>query len=264
MRRKTGWIALAVILILLVSGSAAYVGNYYHADAAAAEALVSDSVVRVEKTGYGWYFDGPSEEKALIFYPGGKVEETAYAPLLHRLAEEGMDACLVRVPLRLAFTAIGKADEVMSEYDYDEWYVGGHSLGGVAAAYYAAKNSDALEGIVLLGAYSTKKLSDRLKTVLIYGSEDGILNRKAYEKNRENVARDAVEVVIEGGNHAQFGSYGVQKGDGRALITAEEQVEETVLAIEKAVQSIRETGKADEEPMRALEEPMRALEKAAQ
>lgn len=257
---------MTVILVLLVCSSAAYVGDYYHADPAAAEALASDSVVRVEKTGYGWYFDGPSEEKALIFYPGGKVEESAYAPLLHRLAEEGegMDACLVRVPLRLAFTAIGKADEVMSEYDYDEWYVGGHSLGGVAAAYYAAKNSDALEGIVLLGAYSTKKLSDRLKTVLIYGSEDGVLNRKAYEKNRENVARDAVEVVIEGGNHAQFGSYGVQKGDGRALITAEEQVEETVLAIEKAVQSIRETGKADEEPMRALEEPMRALEKAVQ
>ena len=70
--------------------------------------------------------------------------------------------------------------------------------------------------------------------------------------------------MIKGGNHAQFGSYGAQKGDRRALIPAEEQVEETVLAIEKAVQSIRETGKADEEPMRALEEPMRALEKAAQ
>ena len=231
MKRKTLWIALAVILILLAGGSAAYVGNYYHADAAAARALVSDSVVSVERTGYGWYFDGPSEERALIFYPGGKVEETAYAPLLHRLAEEGMDACLVRVPMRLAFTAIGKADEVMREYDYDEWYVGGHSLGGVAAAYYAAKNSGALDGIVLLGAYSTKKLSDKLKTVLIYGSEDGVLNRKAYEKNRANAARGAVEVVIDGGNHAQFGSYGAQKGDGRALIPAEQQVEETVRAI---------------------------------
>ena len=233
MRRKTGWIAMAVILILLVSGSAAYIGNYYRADSAAAEALVSDDLVRVEKTGYGWYFDGPAEEKALIFYPGGKVEETAYAPLLHRLAEEGMDACLVKVPLRLAFTAIGKADEVMSEYDYDEWYVGGHSLGGVAAAYYAAKRSDDLDGIVLLGAYSTKKLSDKLDTVLIYGSEDGVLNRKAYEKNRENVARGAVEIVIEGGNHAQFGSYGAQKGDGRPLIPAAEQIEETVRAIEE-------------------------------
>ena len=98
---------------------------------------------------------------------------------------------------------------------------------------------------MLLGAYSTKKLSDRLKTVLIYGSEDGVLNRKAYEKNRENVARDAVEVVIEGGNHAQFGSYGVQKGDGRALITAEEQVEETVLAIEEILQVNGETGQTN-------------------
>lgn len=231
MGRKRGWIILLAMILLLAGGSAAYVGDYYHADAAAAEALAPDSSVRVEQTGYGWYFDGPSEERALIFYPGGKVEETAYAPLLHRLAAAGMDACLVKVPLRLAFTAIGKADEVMDEYHYDHWYVGGHSLGGVAASYYAAEHGGALDGVVLLGAYSTKRLSDELKTLLVYGSEDGVLDRKAYAKNRENAGPGAAEVVIEGGNHAQFGSYGAQKGDGKALIPPEEQTAETVRAI---------------------------------
>ena len=83
---------------------------------------------------------------------------------------------------------------------------------------------------MLLGSYSTKKLSEDLKGLLVYGSEDGVLNRGAYEKNRGNVSA-ATEIVIKGGNHAQFGSYGVQKGDGKALISAREQWEETVRAV---------------------------------
>ena len=219
-----------ITLLLLTGGSAAYIGQYYHADAEALDALASDAYVHVEKTGYGWFFDGPSEEDALIFYPGGKVEETAYAPLLHLLAGKGMDACLVKVPGRLAFLGIGKADEAMGAHHYENWYVGGHSLGGVAAAFYAAKHSDAVRGIVLLGAYSTKKLSAGLNALLIYGSEDGVLNRAAYEKNRANLPA-AAEIVIKGGNHAQFGDYGFQKGDGKAQISAEEQWEETVCAV---------------------------------
>lgn len=229
MKRRLIGIVL-VILLLLIGGSAAYIGQYYHADADALEALASDEAVRVEQEEYGWYFDGPSEDNALIFYPGGKVEETAYAPMLHLLAQEGMDVCLVKVPGRLAFLGIGKADEAMEAHRYENWYVGGHSLGGVAAAYYAAEHGDALRGIVLLGSYSTKKLSEDLKGLLVYGSEDGVLNRGAYEKNRGNVPV-ATEIVIKGGNHAQFGSYGVQKGDGKALISAREQWEETVRAV---------------------------------
>lgn len=222
--------SLVIILLLLVAGTAVYIGQYYHADADCLQALASDASVNVERTGYGWYFDGPSEENALIFYPGGKVEETAYAPMLHLLAQEGMDVCLVKVPGRLAFLGIRKADEAMGAHRYENWYVGGHSLGGVAAAYYAAEHGDALRGIVLLGSYSTKKLSEDLKGLLVYGSEDCVLNRGAYEKNRGNVPA-ATEIVIKGGNHAQFGSYGVQKGDGKALISAREQWEETVRAV---------------------------------
>lgn len=231
MRSKRVWIALLVILAVIVCGSVVYVEQYYHADAAAEEALVSDGSVSVERTGYGWYFDGPGEESALVFYPGGKVEETAYAPLLHELATEGVDACLVKVPFRLAFLGIGKADEAMKAHEYANWYVGGHSLGGVASAFYAAEHEVALDGIVLLGAYSTKKLSDDLDAILIRGSEDGVLDLKAYEENLGNEPADAEEVVIKGGNHAQFGSYGVQKGDGTAQISPAEQWGETTRAI---------------------------------
>ena len=111
------------------------------------------------------------------------------------------------------------------------WNIGGHSLGGVIASIYAAEHPDSLDGVILLAAYAYKPLEDDLSAVLIYGTEDGVLNRQEYQENYRYVPSHAIEHVIEGGNHAQFGSYGVQKGDGEALIAPEQQVEETVRVI---------------------------------
>ena len=49
----------------------------------------------------------------------------------------------------------------------------------------------------------------------------------------ELAAADTTEVVIEGGNHAQFGDYGIQFNDGVAKISKEEQLEITIREILK-------------------------------
>jgi len=123
----------------------------------------------------------------------------------------------------------------MREYEYDHWYIGGHSLGGAMAADFAATKGDGLDGVILLAAYSTKKLDQHLDVVLIYGSEDKVLSMEKYSKYMRNVPDMTSEHIIGGGNHAQFGSYGPQKGDGKALIPPEEQVNKTVDAILKKV-----------------------------
>ena len=210
-----------------------YASVYYAADASAADAMQSDSVVAVEKTDTGWLFDGPADEKVLIFYPGAKVDETAYAPLLHRLAEEEMDVYLVKMPLHFAFLGINKAGEIMDHSDYDRYYVGGHSLGGAMAAEYAAEHESDLAGIILFAAYPTKKTN--LDTLLIYGSEDGVLNMQCVEGASDLVSGRFQEIVIDGGNHALFGNYGEQKGDGQAQISGEEQQEQVVLAVREFV-----------------------------
>jgi hypothetical protein len=85
---------------------------------------------------------------------------------------------------------------------------------------------------VLLGAYSTADLTGLpLKAMSLYGSADGIMNREKYEKYKPNLPRGFKEVVIEGGNHAGFGMYGIQDGDGIATITTVEQIEKTSDAI---------------------------------
>lgn len=225
-RRLVLWI-LAALPALLAAGFLLYAAVYYRADQTALDALCSDERVQISRTDYGWFFDGPAEDRALIFYPGGKVEETAYAPLLRMLAEQGTDVCLVKMPLRLAVLAPGRAELVLAEHDYETWYIGGHSLGGTIAASYAAEHPGAFRGLALLAAYPIRPLDPELHVLSVYGSEDGVLSRERLAEGEQYFPENVLILEIPGGNHAQFGSYGPQRGDGQALIRPEEQWAET-------------------------------------
>ena len=96
------------------------------------------------------------------------------------------------------------------------------------AAFYVAGHGEDLEGVILLAAYPTKDLPDKLSLLTVCGSEDGVLNWKKLEEGAQFAPENYRLAIIEGGNHAQFGSYGVQQGDGSATISGEEQVEITV------------------------------------
>ena len=223
--------AVFIVFAVLFALFFFYTENYYHADRTAVMMLRTDEYAAVTSSQTGLLFDGPGEEDLLIFYPGAKVQETSYAPLLRQIAEEGMDVFLVRMPARLAFFGSNKADDALQETaNYAHVYIGGHSLGGAMAANYAAEHAEDLAGVLLLAAYSTKTLPDNLPVLSVYGTEDGVLNRSNYEKYLGNL-QNLQEVVIEGGNHAQFGSYGEQRGDGEASIDPGRQWNETAEAI---------------------------------
>ena len=170
-------------------------------------------------------YDGTGEEKALIFYPGGKVAAKAYAPLMQEISHSGIDCYLLKVPYNLAILGIPEASFVASRYNYDAYYLGGHSLGGVAASALLSGHEEDYEGIVLLASYANKEISS--PALLIRGSEDGVLNREAYSKALENIRGPYEEHILEGGNHAGFADYGPQKGDHEAGITNEEQQSQT-------------------------------------
>lgn len=228
-------IVLCILAILLVMSVVfgVYVNNYYHVDASADAALQSDALVMVTEQDGNWIFAPHEPVAGLIFYPGGKVENTAYAPLLQDLAADGVLCVLVKMPCNLAVLDMNAADGIAEKFpQIDSWYIGGHSLGGAMAASYAAKHSDELDGLVLLAAYSTADLTDSgLRVYTTYGSEDGVLNREKYAANRGNLPQDTVETVISGGCHASFGSYGPQQGDGVPTISAEEQQQQTADAV---------------------------------
>lgn len=229
-KEKRKVILLVIVLIIMAAG-AWYINRYYHAEHPKI-AIQSTDQVRVTKTNTGYFYDGPGEDTALIFYPGAKVEDRAYAPLLKQLASQGIDCYLVHMPGNLAIFGINKADQVMKKASYDHWYLAGHSLGGAMAAAYADKNSEKLDGLIFLAAYTTKDLSDtKLKVLSLYGSEDQVVNTEKIAEGRKLVPKSYTEYCIPGGNHAQFGEYGAQKGDGEAEITEQEQWDITVQKI---------------------------------
>ena len=236
-------IVLLAILFLLTGSFLFFCMQTYRADEAAREAMRSDEQVQVSERDYGWFLDGPGEEDALVFYSGARVEEIAYAPLLRKVAEKGMDVCLLRLPLQIAFLTPNAAQMAISEHDYAHWYVGGHSLGGSIAARYAATHGEQLEGLILLAAYSIDKLTEDLTVISIYGTEDKILSQKRYAKNFPNLPPSCREFILKGGNHSQFGSYGKQKRDGEAAIPQDIQIEETAQRILEVVTGKKEAGR---------------------
>ncbi len=226
-KRKKYLLIPLVVLLALLAGFFIYVSDYYRADASASAAFVSDEQVTVTALTHVTFFDGPGEGDALIFYPGGKVDENAYGPLLHQLAGQGVDVFLVAMPCRLAILGVDRADDSISSYRYDRWFIGGHSLGGAAAAMYAADHPE-LSGTILLAAYPTRQLDKEDLQLVIYGSQDGVLNFEKLSGSHQYASDNYLEYRLEGGNHCQFGDYGFQKGDGQPEMTRQQQQQLTV------------------------------------
>ena len=158
----------------------------------------------------------------LIFYPGGKVEDIAYLPLLNQISQSGITCFLVKMPFNLAVFDIDAANKIIKSYpSIKSWYLSGHSLGGAMASSYAKENYKKLEGLILLASYP---LNDApIKTISIYGSLDSVLDLSKLN--------DVNKLEIDGANHANFGNYGFQEGDTAATISKEEQQKITVEAI---------------------------------
>lgn len=228
-RRIATSAACGVAVALVVAG--AYFATYYRADPASQAALESTEGVEVRTIDAGILFDGPGESTALVFFPGARVQAEAYAPLMRRVAEGGVDCVLVDPPLHMALFGVGQGARALDELEYEHWIVGGHSLGGASACSLAAEAGNTVDGIVLLASYPTAELAPNIALLSIYGSEDAVLDANLYEKGKAIWPANARELVIEGGNHAGFGGYGVQVGDGAPTIPAEEQQEQTAQAI---------------------------------
>lgn len=230
-KKIVAWIlAVTLTIAFIVGGCAIYVSDYYRADTAAIDAFSVGCNVPETNVANGVIAYGEENaECGFIFYPGGKVEYTAYAPLMRELASKGVLCVLVKMPFNLAVLDMNAADGICEKYpEVGRWYIGGHSLGGAMASCYVQDNLEQFEGLVLLGSYSSNDLSGTcLRVLSVFGSEDKVMNKEKYEECKANLPLDATEIEIQGGCHAYFGMYGAQEGDGIATITVDEQIRKT-------------------------------------
>ena len=228
-------ILFLTICIACILGCGIYINDYYPA----IDVTLESSDITIEQQDNYTYFYSDNATTGLIFYPGGKVDALAYAPILEELAKQDIFCILAEMPFRLAVLNKNAADGIQEQFpNITTWYMAGHSLGGSMAASYLSEHTDAYKGLILLASYSTNDLSDTpLQVLSIYGSEDQVLNQESYQKYYNNLPTTTLEFCIQGGNHAQFGSYGIQKGDGTATITPEEQLQQTVQIILNFIES---------------------------
>lgn len=223
--------SVAAVVSIALFAWLLYANDYYKATDVAKKAMLgSENIEVTEEKGYfifSDYGEDTAEDKGIVFYPGGKVDEKAYAPMLLELAEQGYEVYLIKMPAKLAVFGMNAAENVIKKADHIEsWTMMGHSLGGAMAASFSASHEEEVDTLVLLAAYSTEDLSNLdIDVYSFYGSEDKVLNMEKYEKYYGNFPEDVIEEVIEGGNHANYAHYGAQKGDGEASITREEQQE---------------------------------------
>lgn len=230
-KRVISIMTIAIIAAVAVFAWVSYANDYYKATDTAKKAMLGNAQIEVvEEDGY-YVFTANAEDtdmdKGIVFYPGGKVDEKAYAPMLLKLAEQGYEVYLVKMPAKLAIFGINAAEDIFAEAAHIEnWTMMGHSLGGAMAASFSASHDEDVDALVLLAAYSTEDLKElEIDVYSFYGTEDKVLNMEKYEEYYSNLPEDVVEEVIDGGNHANYAHYGAQDGDGEASITREEQQE---------------------------------------
>jgi pimeloyl-ACP methyl ester carboxylesterase len=221
-------IVIAAILVLLASSFIIWGETPSMPMSEAMAALQSDAAVRV-KSG-DWLVFTPTTGAAttgLIFYPGGRVDYRAYAPMAHALAAQGYLVVIPRMPLNLAVFGIDAAGKVQAAYpNILHWFIGGHSLGGSMAADYLFKHQEQFDGLILLASYPAN--SDDLsryagKVLSLSGLLDGLATPVKITASKALLPAASQFFEIQGGDHAFFGWYGAQAGDNMATITREQQ-----------------------------------------
>lgn len=207
----------------------------YRASSKAREAVNSDSLVSVSHDDGVWTFTpvrAQLKTTGLIFLPGALVDPRAYAPLARFVAEKGYRVALIELPHRGAF---GGADSpemnrrisgvFKSKGPPEKWVVGGHSRGAVVASRVALQNRD-VAGLVIIGSSHPRDYdlsSLKMPVTKVVGTRDGLASPAEVRQNAALLPPQTRWVWIEGGNHSQFGWYGLQPMDRVARIDASAQ-----------------------------------------
>ncbi len=164
-----------------------------------------------------------------IFYVGARIPPEAYAAMLRPLAESGIAVFVPRLPLNFAIFSVNRAKAIMEAHpDIGSWAVGGHSLGGASAALFLDKHRDLAGRVVFVASYPPESVDLSGwpgRFLSVYASNDLLATPEQAGPSPGLTLRlpSGSFVPIEGGNHAGFGYYGAQKGDGLSLISRDEQ-----------------------------------------
>jgi pimeloyl-ACP methyl ester carboxylesterase len=238
---RTIGLGLIIALLLGVFGFLVWASTPARPEAAAIESLAS---ARVDED-HNWLVFTPGDADSaagLVLYPGGRVDYRAYAPHAKAVAEGGFTVVIVPMPLNFAFLGVNRAADVIADFpEIETWAVGGHSLGGAMAAEFSKSNPSLVDGLVLWASYpadNTDFSDSELPVLSIFGSNDQVASLEEIEDSRNRLPEETQYIQIDGGNHAGFGWYGVQNGDGSLEISKADQQNQIAAATKNFLQNL--------------------------
>jgi pimeloyl-ACP methyl ester carboxylesterase len=222
----------------------------------------SDAVVRITRHPDHWLFEpvvGTIKRTGLVFFPGSMVDPAAYGPLARGLAAEGYTVAIVPLPLRSAPLKSHKAavdqsaaNVILHSRDSGpaRWVVSGHSLGGVFASRFTRDHPELVAGLILVGTSHPRDFDIShlpIDVTKIYGTRDGLASPEEVRRYAHNLPRSTHWVEIAGGNHAQFGWYGIQLGDRTAAISHVDQQGQLARAVRASMARVENRPEPDAE-----------------
>jgi hypothetical protein len=201
----------------------------------AIEALRSNELVQV--TDEPWLTFAPNHGASItgfVFYPGGRVDPRAYAPLMRAIALDGYLVIAPKMPINMAVFNPNVADKIMAYHpEIEHWIIGGHSVGGAMAAQYTSKHPEDIAGLAIWASYppNSADLSElAIPVVSIYGSRELRVNDTSVGERKHLLPKTTRYVRIEGGDHHQFGSYETNPADHLATISRASQHAQIIAA----------------------------------
>ncbi|MCO1656287.1 alpha/beta hydrolase [Pseudonocardia humida] len=228
-----GRVAGAVLLVVVLCYTAWL--RPFAAEPAAVAATASTPTVEVVDDPTTWELRprGGQTDVGIVFFPGALVDPRAYLPVLRPLAERGHLVVVVKPPFGVAL--LSTADAALDDHpEVTRWAVGGHSLGGVAAATQAAAGDGRVRGVFFWASYPNRDLSPTALTAAsISGDRDTVIDQARVEASRAQLPPGSEFTVVPGAVHAFFGDYGPQPGDGAPATSRTEAQRGIVAATER-------------------------------
>jgi pimeloyl-ACP methyl ester carboxylesterase len=178
----------------------------------------------------------------LVVYPASRVDWRAYAPLAVAISRKGFLVVVVPMPLNLPSLDAGRARSVIEGFTLiRSWAVAGHGEGGAMAARFAVRHPRLVRALILWGARPAagdNLGAVRISAMSISAELDGLVTPLVVKESAWLLPATTRWVTILGGNHSQFGWYGNQGRDGKALISRAEQQARVVRATVEFLRAI--------------------------
>jgi hypothetical protein len=244
-KKKIVWVFIGIILLGLSVWGIQWATFARPPLPEAVAALESDEHVTVSTA--PWLTFTPAQtlpSTGFIFYPGGRVDPQAYAGLMRTIAETGYLVVVPSMPINMAIFNTNIANEIIPAHpEIERWVIGGHSVGGTAAALYVSANPDQIAGLAIWSSYPANNADISgldLPVILLYGGNEIRVTDESVGARKLLLPPNTRYIKIEGGDHHQFGAYRLTSEDDLATISREAQHEQILAATLDLLQTVTE------------------------